>query len=67
MIIYIVFDKDNKILSIHQNKEYAMQTAKDYIRTFGFCEEDNDDCFEMLARDGYVEEIVGIEVHEVHD
>ncbi len=67
MTIYIVFNKDDEIISIHKNREYAMQIAKDYIRTFSFTEEDLAECLEMLTEDGYVDDLVWIEEHEVND
>ena len=67
MNVFIVFNKENEIISIHKNREYAMQVAEDYIRSFGFNEEDCADCLEMLADCGYVEDLVWIETYEVDD
>lgn len=67
MTVYIVFNKHDVIISIHKNRECAMQVARDYIRSFGFAEEDLAECLEMLTEDGYVDDLVWIEEHEVCD
>jgi hypothetical protein len=67
MNVFIVFNKENEIISIHKNREYAMQVAEDYIRSFGFSEEDCAECLGMLADCGYVDDLVWIETHEVDD
>lgn len=43
-----------------------MQAAKDYIRTFGFSEEDYTDCLEMLENDDFVDDLVWIVEYEVN-
>lgn len=67
MTVYIVFDKHEVIISINKNRECAMQVAKDYIRSFGFAEEDLAECLEMLTDDGYVDDLVWIEEYKVND
>ncbi len=67
MTVYIVFNKDYEIISIHKNKEYAIQVAEDYLRAFGFTEEDHTECLEMLTEYGYVGDLVWVEEHEVED
>ena len=67
MTVYVVFNKNNEIISIHKNREYAIQVAEDYIRSFDFNEEDCAECFEMLAEIGYVDNLVCIKAHEVND
>lgn len=65
--IWIVFNKDNDIISIHHNKQFAEQVAKDYIRSFNFNEEECNECFKMLDTDGFVDDLVYIEEYEVDD
>lgn len=67
MSVYVVFNKDDEIISIHKNREYAMQVARDYIHTFGFNEEDYIDCLEMLANVGFVDDLVWVVEYELND
>lgn len=67
MTVYVVFNKDDEIISIHKNREYAMQVARDYIRTFGFNEEDYTDCLEMLANASFVDDLVWVVEYELND
>lgn len=67
MVVYVVLNREYEIISIHRSWEYAMQVAEDYIRSFGFSEEDCAECLEMLADNGYVDDLIWIETHEVDD
>lgn len=67
MNVFVVLNREYEIISIHRSREYAMQVAEDYIRSFGFSEEDCAECLEMLADNGYVDDLVWIETHEVED
>lgn len=65
--IWIVFNKENEIISIHRNQQFAEQVAEDYIRSFNFNKEDCNECLEMLDTYGYVDDLVYIEEYEVDD
>ena len=65
--IWIVFNKEYEIISIHRNQQFAEQVAKDYIRSFNFTKEECNNYFEMLEAYGYVVDLVYIEEYEVDD